>query len=79
MSAVQEPIRFAGYSISYKQGVDRKWHASVRMQPGLYNAMKQYYVDIAVHRSLEQMRVELGSCPGCQSTPITTVLPQNLR
>lgn len=57
------PIRFAGYSISYRQGTDRKWHASVRIQPEQYNMMKQYYVDLATHRSLEQIRKELESIP----------------
>jgi len=27
----REPLRFAGYSIGCRQGVDRKWHASVRI------------------------------------------------
>jgi hypothetical protein len=29
----REPVHFAGYSISYRRGTDRKYHASVRIHP----------------------------------------------
>lgn len=59
----REPLRFAGYSISFRRGVDRKWHASVRIHPTQYNLIKDYYVDIATRRSLEQIRKELELIP----------------
>lgn len=40
----REPIHLAGYCIGYKRGVDRKWHASVRMHPVEYNQLKSYRV-----------------------------------
>ncbi len=59
----REPIRFAGYSISYRMGVDRKWHASVRIHPVEYNGLKTFYLDLATHSSLEPMLRELARIP----------------
>jgi len=59
----RDPIRFAGYSIGFRRGVDRKWHTSVRIHPTQYNLIKDYYVDIATRRSLEQIRKELELIP----------------
>jgi hypothetical protein len=36
----RQPIHFAGYSIGYRRGCDRKWHASVRIHPVEYNELK---------------------------------------
>ncbi len=58
-----EPIKYAGYSISYKRGVDRKWHASVRINPVQYKHVKSYFMDIAARRSVEQISKELGRLP----------------
>src|SRR5262245_36676615 len=32
----RHPIRYGGYSISYRRGVDRRWHVSVRIAPDEY-------------------------------------------
>jgi len=58
-----DPIQFSGYSISYRQGVDRKWHPSVRIQPVMYNQLKSYYLDMATCSSLGQIRLELLKLP----------------
>jgi hypothetical protein len=59
----REPIRFSGYSISYRRGVDRKWHASVRIHPVEYNGLKSFYLDLATHSSLEVILRELRRIP----------------
>jgi hypothetical protein len=58
-----DPIHFSGYSISYKQGMDRKWHASVRIHPVMYTHLKSYFLDMATCRSLGQIRIELLKLP----------------
>lgn len=58
-----DPIHFSGYSISYRQGVDRKWHASVRIHPVMYNQLKSYFLDMATCSSLGQIRLELLKLP----------------
>lgn len=58
-----DPIHFSGYSISYRQGVDRKWHPSVRIHPVMYNQLKSYYLGMATCRSLGQIRLELLKLP----------------
>lgn len=59
----REPILYAGYSIGYHQGVDRKWHASVRIHPRQYNLLKAYFMEIAAHRSVEHIGRELQRLP----------------
>lgn len=54
----KEPLRFAGYSISYHRGVDRQYHVSVRIHPVQYNMLKDYFLDICIHRSIEQIQHE---------------------
>ncbi|MBI1826652.1 MAG: hypothetical protein HYR83_09745 [Planctomycetes bacterium] len=49
------PIRYGGYSISYRRGVDRKWHASVRIAPEEYLRLKSYMINLAAHRSAENL------------------------
>lgn len=51
----RRPIRFAGYSISYRQGVDRRFHVSVRIAGDEYLKLKSYLVGLAVHRSVENL------------------------
>jgi len=54
----RHPIRYSGYSISYRRGVDRRWHVSVRIQPDEYLRLKAHLVGLAVHRSVENLAVE---------------------
>jgi hypothetical protein len=49
------PIRFAGYSISFRGG-----HPHVRIEQEEYNQMKAYFLDLAVHRSLVTVERELA-------------------
>lgn len=51
----KHPIRFSGYSISYRRGVDRRWHASVRIAPDEYLRLKAYFVNLSTHRSVENL------------------------
>ncbi|MCK4659365.1 MAG: hypothetical protein KAV82_07575 [Phycisphaerae bacterium] len=54
----REPIRFAGYSIGYKQGCDGKWHPSVRIHPVEYKLLKDYCMELATHRSASLLAEE---------------------
>ncbi|MCZ6652617.1 MAG: hypothetical protein O7D91_06270 [Planctomycetota bacterium] len=59
----REPLRFAGYSISYKLGADRKWHPSVRIHPSDYLTLKAYFLNLATHRSVENLTTEFQRIP----------------
>lgn len=59
----REPIRFAGYSIGYRMGVDRKWHPSVRIHPVEYNGLKSFYLDLATRSSIEHLLREFRRIP----------------
>ena len=56
----EHPIRFAGYSISYRRGVDRRFHVSVRIAPDEYLRLKAFFVDLACHRSVENLAGEFS-------------------
>ncbi len=59
------PIRFHGYSISYRGG-----HAHVRIEQGEYNRLKAYFLDVAVHRWVEGLVGEFGRIPFEPYAPI---------
>lgn len=56
----RNPIRYAGYSIAFRRGVDRRWHVSVRIDPQEYLRLKAHLVALAAHRSTEKLAVEFG-------------------
>ena len=58
-----QPIAFAGYSIGYHRGADRRWHVSVRIHPERYRSVKAYLLDIATRRSVDQIAQELSELP----------------
>lgn len=49
------PIKFGGYSISYRAG-----HPHVRIEDLLFRKLKAYFLDVAVHRSRERLEGELS-------------------
>jgi hypothetical protein len=75
----REPIRYAGYSISYRQGVDRKWHVSVRIHPKQYCMIRDYFLEICVHGSAEQIGKELQSMPFEAYAPVRRQMLNILR
>ena len=56
----EQPIAFAGYSIGWHRGADRRWHVSVRIHPERYRSLKAYLLDIATRRSAEQLAQEFA-------------------
>lgn len=76
------PIRFHGYSISYRRsgitpkGADptddsvRKWHAHVRIDEPTYRQLKAHFIDRACHRSTENLARELAAIPFARYAPI---------
>lgn len=57
----RQPIAFAGYSIGWHRGGDRRWHVSVRIHPERYRSLKAYLLDIATRRSVEQLADEFSA------------------
>ena len=56
------PIKFAGYSISYRRGgrtrqgePDPKWHAHVEIERAQYRLLRNYFLEQAVHRRAETL------------------------
>lgn len=73
------PIAFAGYSIGYHRGVDRKWHVSIRIHPERYQDVKALLVDIATKRSREQLVAEFRRLPFEPYAPVRRQLLNILR
>jgi hypothetical protein len=68
------PIKFAGYSISFRGG-----HAHVRIEPVEYRMLKAYFVDLAVRRSAVHLRDELRGLPFEPYAPVRRKLLNVLR
>lgn len=73
------PIRFAGYSISYRRGQDGKYHPHVRIERQQLAMLKQYYRQLAMHASAEQIGRELGALPFEPYAPVRRQLFELLR
>lgn len=72
--ARKNPIRFRGYSISYRNG-----HPHVRIEQGEYKRLKAYFLDLAVHRSAEHLGRALGALPFEPYAPVRRQLLVVLR
>jgi hypothetical protein len=59
------PIRFSGYSISYRGG-----HPHVRIEQGRYKELKSYFISIALRTDVETLEMELGRLPFEPYAPI---------
>ena len=59
----EAPIKFHGYSLGAGRGVDGRWHASVRIHADEYRNLKAYLMDLAVHRSIENLVGEFRQVP----------------
>jgi hypothetical protein len=77
--AREEPIRFGGYSVSVKRGVDGRLHPSVRVHPDIYRELRAYFVDLATKRSGEALAAELQRAPFEPYAPVRRQLLNILR
>lgn len=77
--AREEPIRFGGYSISVKKGVDGRLHPSVRLHPETYRELRDYFVDRATRRPVEVLAGELRRLPFEPYAPVRRQLLNILR
>lgn len=75
----EHPIRFAGYSISYRRGVDRRFHVSVRIAPDEYLRLKAFFVDLACHQSVDGLAAEFSRLPFEPYAPVRRQLLNLLR
>lgn len=80
------PVRLAGYSISYRPGgrtrkgeVDPRWHAHVEIDRKAYRELRDYFLDIAVHRSVKNLAVEFYQLPFEPYAPVRRQLLLLLR
>lgn len=77
--AREEPIKFAGYSISAKRGADGRWRPSVRIHPDKYRELRAYLVGLATHRTVVALSHELRQIPFEPYGPIKVQLLSLLR
>ncbi len=85
------PVKFAGHSISYKQGgflrrvgdepaeVDSRWHARVQIERDRYTELKAYFLDLAAKRSVETLARELFNLPFEPYAPVRQQLLNLIR
>jgi len=71
------PIRFEGYSISYRRsgltpkgGGPPKWHACVRIDGPTYKQLKAFFLERGSHRSVENVAADFARVPYARYAPV---------
>lgn len=76
----ETPIRFHDYAIScHKSWAKGKVHASVRIDDERYSQLKARFVEISVHRTVEQLTAEFRAFPFEPYAPVRNQLFAILR
>jgi len=57
------PIRFAGYSVSFRQGRDGSWHPAVRIDAVEFKWLKKLFLERAVSESSELIGDQISRLP----------------
>lgn len=80
------PIRFEGYSISYRRcGLTRtgteasRWRSCVRIDNETFRDLKGFFLDRACHRSVESLSIDFARVPYARYAPVRRQLLTLLR
>lgn len=80
------PLKFHGYSISYRRGgrtlegeVDSKWHAHVEIERERYKEIRDYFLELAKHRSARYLAMLFYEMPYEPYAPVRRQLLTILR
>jgi hypothetical protein len=80
------PLQYSGYSISYRRGgrtragePDRKWHAHVQIERRRYLELKARFLELAVHRSADNLALAFYRLPFEPYAPVRRQLLNLLR
>jgi len=80
------PIRFEGYSISYRRsgitptgGAPPKWHACVRIDNPTYKQLKAFFLERACRRPADSLTIDFGRVPYARYSPVRRQLLMLLR
>lgn len=77
--ARKSPIKYAGYSISYRRGQDGKYHPHVRIERSQLALLKQHFRQLALRPSTDRIARELADLPFEPYAPIRRQLLELLR
>ena len=75
----EDSIRFEGYSIGLKKGVDGRFHPSIRIHPERYRELKAHFLEIATRRSPDFLAREFKRLPLEPYAPVCRQLLALLR
>jgi hypothetical protein len=80
------PLRYRGYALSYRRGgrtrsgqKDPKWHAHVEIDRRRYLELKAWFLDMATHRSADNLALEFYRLPFEPYAPVRRQLLNLLR
>lgn len=77
--ARKSPIKYGGYSISYRRGQDGKYHPHVRIERGQLAILKQHFRQLALRTSTDAIAREFADLPFEPYAPIRRQLFELLR
>jgi hypothetical protein len=82
----EQPLRIGGYSISYRRGgrtragdLDHRWHSHVQIDRQHYLDLRARLLDLATHRSAENLALEFYRLPFEPYSPIRRQMLRLLR
>ncbi len=80
------PLKFAGYSISYRRGnrtvagkADGKWHSHVQIDREWYKVLQAWFLDTAIRRSAEKVTLDFYRFPFEPYAPVRRQMLRLLR
>lgn len=80
------PLRFAGYSISYRRGgrtregtPDVRWHSHVEIDQKRYRELEAWFLEMAIRRSTAQLALEFYGLPFEPYAPVRRQMLRLLR
>lgn len=66
----RDSISFDGYSIGYKRDARGGWHPSVRIHSATYRNLKDRLIELALHRTENELLVEFGRLNFAMYAPV---------
>jgi hypothetical protein len=73
------PIRFAGYSVSFRKGRDQRWHPSVRIEALEFRCIKSHFLKMALTKPFNALIGEFQRLTFAPYAPVRNQFRELLR
>jgi len=70
MDIRDEPLIYAGYRLTYRQGRDRKWHPCIAIERGRYDKLLRRFTQLALRRTSAELVHEFQAIHYLRYAPV---------